>query len=108
VPFYRAKEKIISYNQKNFKANDRYFNTIFNKFCTNPLYPEMFSELVQFLLMKLDLTYPPEVTSNDICYLGDCLYAFTSYIITGSKLIKSKKRMSDISTDINKGVLGKG
>jgi hypothetical protein len=92
---------------KNLKENDAYFNTIFNKFCTNSLDSGILSELVQYVQGKLDLTDPPGTTSKDISYLGDCLYAFASYIITRSKLIKSKK-MVDVSTDINKEVLGKG
>jgi hypothetical protein len=69
---------------------------------------EILTELVQYIQGKLDLTNPSATTNEDISYLADCLYAFASYIITRGTLIKSKKKMADISTDINKGVLAKG
>jgi hypothetical protein len=82
---------------KNLKENDEYFNSIFSKFCTYPLDSEILTELVQYILSRLDFSSS-----------ADCLYAFVSYIISRSKLIISKNKMVDISTDINKGVLAKG
>jgi hypothetical protein len=93
---------------KNLKENDEYFNSLFNKFCTYSLDSEILSELVQYVVSKLDLTNPSAAANEDIRYLADCLYAFASYIISRGTLIKSKKKMADISTDINKGVLAKG
>jgi hypothetical protein len=93
---------------KNLKENDEYFNSLFNKFCTHSLDSEILSELVHYVVSKLDLTNPSAAANEDISYLADCLYAFASYIISRGTLIKSKKKMADISTDINKGVLAKG
>jgi hypothetical protein len=93
---------------KNLKENDEHFNAIFSKFCTYSLDSKILTELVQYLQGKLDLTNPPAAINEDISYLADCLYAFASYIITRGTLIKSKKKMADLSTDINKGVLAKG
>jgi hypothetical protein len=93
---------------KYLKENDGYFCTMFNKFCTDSLNSEILRKLVQHVLTKPKLTDASGATSEDIRYLTDCLYAFASYIITRSKLIKSKRKMVDISTDINKGVLAKG
>lgn len=93
---------------KNLKENDQYFSGIFTKFCVHSLDSEVLTEVVQYLLRKLKLTIPSASTNGDISYLADCLYAFASYIITRSKLIKSKKKMVDISTDINKEVLARG
>jgi hypothetical protein len=92
---------------KNLKENDEYFNSIFSKFCTYSLDSEILTELVQYILSRPDFS-SSAATNEDIGYLADCLYAFASYIISRSKLIKSKNKMVDISTDINKGVLAKG
>jgi hypothetical protein len=91
---------------KNLKENDQYFNSIFSKFCTYSLNSQILTELVQYVLSKLESINPP--ADADIDHLADCLYAFASYIISRSRLIKSKKKMADISTDINEGVLAKG
>jgi hypothetical protein len=93
---------------KNLKEVDEYFNSIFSKFCTNSLDPEMLTELVQYVISKLDSPTSSAATNEDIGYLADCVYAFASYIISRSELIKSKKKMTDISIDINKEVLAKG
>jgi hypothetical protein len=37
-------------------------------------------------------------------YLADCLYAFASYIMSKTHIIKSRKRIRE-SLDLNKGVL---
>ena len=92
---------------KNLKEDDEYFNSIFSKFCANPLDSEILTVLVRYVLSKLDSTTPLADTNEDISYLADCVYAFASYIISRSKLIKSKKKMTDISVDINKEVLAK-
>jgi hypothetical protein len=59
--------------------------------------------------MKMDLSdlLLPTTANEDNSYLADCLYAFASYIISRSNLIKTKKKMADISMDVNKVVLSK-
>jgi hypothetical protein len=42
---------------------------------------------------------------KDNSYLADCLYAFASYIISKNYLVKAKKNMLHIKTDLNKGAL---
>lgn len=76
---------------KNLKENDEYFNSIFSKFCTYSLDSEILTELVQYILSRLDFS-SSTATNEDIGYLADCLYAFVSYIISRSELIKSKKQ----------------
>src|SRR5215467_1060002 len=83
---------------KNLKENDEYFNVIFTKFCIRSSDINILTELVQYVLRKLNLTEPSGST------ISDCLYAFASYIITKSKLIKSKGKTVDISPDVNKAV----
>ena len=87
---------------KNLKENDEYFNVIFTKFCIRSSDINILTELVQYVLRKLNLTEPSGST------ISDCLYAFASYIITKSKLIKSKGKTVDISPDVNKAVLTRG
>jgi hypothetical protein len=67
---------------KNLKENDEYFNSIFSKFCTYSLDSEILTELVQYILSRLD--FSSAATNEDIGYLADCLYAFVSYIISRS------------------------
>ena len=76
---------------KNLKENDEYFNSNFSKFCTYSLDSEILTELVQYILSRLDFS-SSTATNEDIGYLADCLYAFVPYIISRSKLIKSKKQ----------------
>lgn len=78
---------IIQIKNLKVKENDEYFNLIFNKFCTYSLDSEILTELVQYILSSW--TSP---TNENIGYLADCLYAFVSYIISRSELIKSKKQ----------------
>ncbi len=87
---------------KNLKENDGHFNLIFTNFCIHFSDINILTELVQYVLRKLNLTEPSGST------ISDCLYAFASYIITKSKLIRSKKKTVDISTDVNKAVLTRG
>jgi hypothetical protein len=84
------------------KEKDEYFNVIFDKFCSHSLDINILTELVQYVLRKLNLTEPSGSR------ISDCLYAFASYIITKSKLIKSKRKTVDISPDVNKAVLTRG
>lgn len=65
--------------------------------------------LIQYVQMKMDLSdlLLPTTANEDNSYLADCLYAFASYIISRSNLIKTKKNMADISMDVNKVVLSK-
>jgi len=92
---------------KNLRENDEYFNSIFSKFCTYSLDSEILTELVQYILSRLDFS-SSAATNEDIGYLAGYLYAFVSHIISRGKLIKSKNKMVNISTDINKGVLAEG
>lgn len=57
----------------------------------NSLDSEILTELVQYILSRLDFS-SSTATNEDIGYLADCLYAFVSYIISRSQLIKSKKQ----------------
>jgi hypothetical protein len=93
---------------KNLKENDEYFNATFAKFCNSSLDSKALSDLIKYIQKKLDLSNLSLPAANqDNSYLDDCLYAFASYIISRGNLIKTKKKMPDISIDINKGVLSK-
>ncbi len=98
---------------KNLKENDEYFDRIFTKFCNYSLETEFLNSMIEYMQKKMDLSdLPMPATANeDNSYLADCLYAFASYIISRiisrSNLIKTKKKMADISMDVNKVVLSK-
>ena len=79
------------------------------KFCNYSLESEFLNNLIQYVQMNMNLSdLPLPTTANeDNSYLADCLYAFASYIISRSNLIKTKKKMADISMDVNKVVLSK-
>lgn len=68
----------------------------------------MLSNLVQYIQKKLDLSdlpLPSSVKANS--YLADCPYAFASYIISKSNLVKTKNNMPNVAIDVNKGALSK-
>jgi hypothetical protein len=87
---------------KNLKENDEHFNVIFTKFCIHSSDISILTELVHYVLRKLNLPEPSGST------ISDCLYDFASYVITKSKLIKSKRKTVDIYPDVNKVVLTRG
>ena len=85
---------------KDLKEKDEHFNVIFDKFCIHSLDINILTELVQYVLRKLNLTEPSGST------ISDCLYAFASYsILTKSK---SKRKTVDTSPDKNKAVMTRG
>jgi hypothetical protein len=89
---------------KTLIENDEYFNTTFNKFCNYSSDYKILSHLVEYVQKKIDLSS----LSSTVGYennLADCLYAFASYIISRGRSTRSKKKMKDISMDINKEVL---
>jgi hypothetical protein len=91
---------------KDFKENDERFRTLFDGLCNDSSDSKTLSNLVEYIQDKLDISNPSLHSSiKDNSYLADCLYAFASYIISKNYLVKAKKNMLHIKTDLNKGAL---
>jgi hypothetical protein len=87
---------------KNLKENDEYFNLTFTKFCQNPRDLKTLTDLVYNIRKQRDFLDLP-LTSEHDGYLADCLYAFTSYIMSKTYLIKKRKKGSGLG--LKQGVI---
>ena len=93
---------------KELKENDERFRTLLDALCSDSSDSKTLSNLVEYILYKLDSSDPSLPSSiKDNSYLADCLYAFASYIISKKYLVKAKKNMLYTKTDLNKGATSK-
>jgi hypothetical protein len=90
------------------KENDKHFDELFTKFCHDSSDSQTLFNLINCIPNKESIpthNTPPLNSGQDInSYLADCLYAFASYIMSKTHIIKSRKRIRE-SLDLNKGVL---
>lgn len=91
---------------KHLKENDERFRILFDRLCNDSSDSKTLSNVVEHTKNKLDSSDPSLPSPiKDKNYLADCLYAFASYIISKNYLVKAKKNMLHIRTDLNKGAL---
>ena len=90
------------------KENDKYFDEIFTEFCHNSSDSKTLFDLINYIPNKEAFpnsnTLPLNSGQDPNSYLADCLYAFASYIISKTHIIKSRKKKED-ALSLNKGVL---
>jgi hypothetical protein len=88
------------------KENDKYFDEMFTKFCHDSADSKTLSNLINYILNKgsIPTSNSSQQGEDTNEYLADCLYAFASYIMSKTHIIKSRKRNRE-SLDLNKGVL---
>lgn len=76
------------------KENDKYFDEMFIKFCHDSADSKTLFNLINYISNKESIPAPnssqlnPGQNNNE--YLADCLYAFASYIMSKTHIIKSR------------------